>query len=190
MAWSSPGRSWGKACQSEACLAGWSSLGMFGRTEGRQPGQWQPRVLMLNLMERPGDLNFVHRLCRATEGLQMKSLLGPEWAEGSGSGRAFGYLLQTERRNEWRGGLGKISVVEVAGLVTKWGKVKRRSRLTLPSSLGSSVRAGATHWERIQEVLGEAQRVCCQVPWGRVVRKHIKVQIWSPKEKFGLKIEI
>lgn len=69
----------------------------------------------------------------------MKSLLGPEWAEGSGSGRAFGYLLQTERRKEWSGGLGKISVVEVAGLVTKWGKV-RRSRLTLPSSLGSWVR--------------------------------------------------
>lgn len=27
---------------------------------------------MLNLMERPGDLNFVHRLCRATEDLQSR----------------------------------------------------------------------------------------------------------------------
>ena len=46
----------GKNCK----LAGWSSLGVFGRTEGRQPGQWQPRVLV------------VHRLCRATEGLQSR----------------------------------------------------------------------------------------------------------------------
>ena len=98
--------------------------------------------------------------------------------------------MQTERRKEWRGGVGKISVVEVAGLANKWGKVKRSPRLILPSISGSWVRADAMHWERVQEVLGEAQRVWCQVPWGRVVRKHTKVWIWSPKEKFGLKIEI
>lgn len=38
-----------------------------------------------------------------------------------------------------KGGTGNISVVEVLGFVTEWGKVKRRSRLTLPFSLGSGV---------------------------------------------------